>query len=232
MEVARTSEMSVDIQLRTRQYIPEDSDFQVRVSFCAFNCKISLSSLFGKWKLYNWKNYSFILVSLSRQLKKVPLGYYETWSSSRFNTGASDFSHIYQWSASTLKLNVYLLFADDTNIIISHPEIDSFPDCMNDVFASLNKWIKANKLTLYFDKTSFMKLCTNNKTCVNINVGYNDKTIEKIETAQFYVLQIKNNLNWKTHSQYSICKLSSPCCAMRAVTSLMKTENLKLVYFA
>jgi hypothetical protein len=26
MEAARTSEMSVDIQLRTRQYIPEDSE--------------------------------------------------------------------------------------------------------------------------------------------------------------------------------------------------------------
>jgi hypothetical protein len=28
MEVARTSETSVDIQLRTRQYIPEDSELQ------------------------------------------------------------------------------------------------------------------------------------------------------------------------------------------------------------
>jgi hypothetical protein len=28
MEAARTSEASVDIQLRTRQYIPEDSELQ------------------------------------------------------------------------------------------------------------------------------------------------------------------------------------------------------------
>jgi hypothetical protein len=28
MEAARTSEMSVDIQLRTQQYIPEDSELQ------------------------------------------------------------------------------------------------------------------------------------------------------------------------------------------------------------
>jgi hypothetical protein len=38
-----------------------------------------------------------------------------------------------------------ILFADDTNII-SHPEIDCFQICMNDVFAVLNKWIKAKKL--------------------------------------------------------------------------------------
>jgi hypothetical protein len=30
MEAARTSETSVDIQLRTRQYIPEDSEIQTR----------------------------------------------------------------------------------------------------------------------------------------------------------------------------------------------------------
>jgi hypothetical protein len=77
-----------------------------------------------------------------------------------------------------------------------------------------------------------MKLCTNKKTCVHPNVGYDDKTIEEAETTTYLGLQIDSNLNWKTHSQYSIHKLSSPCCAMRAVTSLMKTENLKLVYFA
>jgi hypothetical protein len=30
MEAARTSEMSVDVQLRTRQYIPEDSELHTR----------------------------------------------------------------------------------------------------------------------------------------------------------------------------------------------------------
>jgi hypothetical protein len=34
MEAARTSETSVDIQLRTRQYIPEDSEFQEITCFC------------------------------------------------------------------------------------------------------------------------------------------------------------------------------------------------------
>jgi hypothetical protein len=32
-EAAHTSETSVDIQLRTQQYIPDDSDFQRQTSF-------------------------------------------------------------------------------------------------------------------------------------------------------------------------------------------------------
>jgi hypothetical protein len=38
--------------------------------------------------------------------------------------------------------------------------------------------IKANKRTLNFDKTNFMIFCTNNKTCFNLNIGYDDKSTE------------------------------------------------------
>jgi hypothetical protein len=103
---------------------------------------------------------------------------------------------------------------------------------MIDIFASLNKWMKANKLTLNFDKTNFMKFCTNNKTHIKLNTGYVDKTIEEVETTTFLGLQIDNNLNWKTDIQHNIPKLSSACFAMRTVTSLMRTEILKFVYFA
>jgi hypothetical protein len=103
---------------------------------------------------------------------------------------------------------------------------------MNDVFAGLNKWIKANKLILNFDKTNFKKFCTTNKNCVNLSIGYVDKATEEAETTKFFGLQVDNNLNWKTHIQYIIPKLSSACFVIRTITSLMKTETLKLVYFA
>jgi hypothetical protein len=55
---------------------------------------------------------------------------------------------------------------------------------MNDVFAGSNKWIKANKLTLNFNKTNFMKFCATNKNGVNLSIGYEDKTIEEVETTK------------------------------------------------
>jgi hypothetical protein len=60
-----------------------------------------------------------------------------------------------------------ILFANDT-IVTSHSESGCFQNVMDDVFASLNEWIEANKLTLHFDKTNFMKFCTNNKSYVNL----------------------------------------------------------------
>jgi hypothetical protein len=42
-----------------------------------------------------------------------------------------------------------------------------------------------------------MKFATNSKTCINLNIGYDNKTIEEVLTTKFLGLQIDNNLNWK-----------------------------------
>jgi hypothetical protein len=50
---------------------------------------------------------------------------------------------------------------------------------MNDVFASLNIWFKANKLMLNVHTTNVIKFGTNSKICSNyiVNIGYDNKTV-------------------------------------------------------
>jgi hypothetical protein len=50
-----------------------------------------------------------------------------------------------------------------------------------------------NKRTTNVDKTNFMEFCTTNKNCVTPSIGYEDKTTEEIETAEFLGQQIDNN---------------------------------------
>jgi hypothetical protein len=59
MEAARTSETSVDIQLRTRQYIPEDSEFQYQ----------------HVRRLKNWSNTEVIC----NRMRKVCILYWKGW---------------------------------------------------------------------------------------------------------------------------------------------------------
>jgi hypothetical protein len=58
MEAARTSETSVDIQLRTRQYIPEDSELHTRrcEKFKISKCP----STFLRMKTTFWVTKSFL----------------------------------------------------------------------------------------------------------------------------------------------------------------------------
>jgi hypothetical protein len=99
---------------------------------------------------------------------------------------------------------------------------------------SLPAWTNGLKPinSLNFNKTNFMKFCIYNKTCVHLNTGYGNKAIGEVETTKFLGLQIDNNLNLKTLTQCIIPKLSLACFTMRTVTTIMKLETLKLVYFA
>jgi hypothetical protein len=89
--------------------------------------------------------------------------------------------HRQGWSAIINSQSKPILFVD-TSIIIYHPESDYFQNSINDAFAGLNRWFKANELTLNFDKTNFIKFATNNKTCISLNIGYDNKTIEILTT--------------------------------------------------
>jgi hypothetical protein len=85
-----------------------------------------------------------------------------------------------------------ILFAEDSSIIISHLETDYFKNCLNGVSGNLNKWFKAHKLTLNCDKTNVMIFCTNSKTCINLNIRYDNKIILFYSTGLLSSTQI----NW------------------------------------
>ena len=46
-----------------------------------------------------------------------------------------------------------LMFADDTNLFLSHKSIDTLFDSMNVELANILTWFKSNKLSLNVDKT-------------------------------------------------------------------------------
>jgi L-rhamnose isomerase len=58
----------------------------------------------------------------------------------------------------------WVRFTDNTSIVITHPELVYLQNIMSDAFANLNKWFKANRLALNFDKTNYIKFATKNKT--------------------------------------------------------------------
>jgi hypothetical protein len=49
----------------------------------------------------------------------------------------------------------------------------------------MNNWFNADKLILNFDKTNFMIFTTDNKTSIDFNIGYDNKTIEEVLTTKY-----------------------------------------------
>jgi hypothetical protein len=111
-----------------------------------------------------------------------------------------------------------ILFAVDTSILFTSPNITQMQSDFNTIFEQLIKWFKSNFLFfLNFDKTYFIQFSNKSHCTSDIQNTCEDKRISIANEAKFLGLFINNNLSWKTHIECIKSKLSSTCCAVRSV---------------
>ena len=122
-----------------------------------------------------------------------------------------------------------ILFADDTTLLYSHPEIVSKIDVINKELSEISNWFRANKLSVNASKTNYMMLGTphitnkyidvnlksqnvvngnisetsnninENSTKQTINVILDDVSLERVSSTKFLGVIIDENLTWKNH---------------------------------
>jgi len=92
------------------------------------------------------------------------------------------------------------------------------------------KWFPANQLLLNLDKTNIMKFITNNPSYSALRIGYKEEYIEETVNTKFLGLQIDNHLNWKSHTEPMIPKLSETCYAVISVVHISSINTLKSIY--
>jgi hypothetical protein len=68
-----------------------------------------------------------------------------------------------------------ILFADDTSIIVTNFNSTDFISDVTTAFEYLNKWFRANSLSLNFDKAHFLQFKTKNGPQVNLDISYANK---------------------------------------------------------
>ena len=91
-----------------------------------------------------------------------------------------------------------ILFADDTRVLFISPNNIQFQNYFNMVFGQLNMWLKANLLSLNFDKTYFIQFINKRACPSDIQIMYKDKQIHTAIETKFLGLFINNTLSWKT----------------------------------
>ena len=82
------------------------------------------------------------------------------------------------------------------------------------------------------DKTNIVKFTSNKRQTNNFRIIYHDKLISGVNTIKLLVLHIDKDLNWKTHIQNLLPKLSSACYLIRRMYPLFNTRTLKMIYYA
>ena len=92
------------------------------------------------------------------------------------------------------------LFADDSSLFYSAKRLSELESTITGQLLHLHKWLCANKLSLNFEKSSFVMFHpTQKKLDHNVQIFLNDLSIKREYTMRYLGITIDCNLNWKAH---------------------------------
>ena len=122
---------------------------------------------------------------------------------------------------SVSKIQELILFADDTNIFISHKDLDPLIQIINSEISRLNSWFIANKLSLNLSKTNFIIFTKRkyDRSSVSNKITFDGGAIHQVSSTKFLGVQIDEHLTWSDHIQSVADKISKTC----GILSKLKT---------
>ena len=102
------------------------------------------------------------------------------------------------------------LFADDTGIFVHGNTLQSALKSAQEELDKLEKWFKANKLTLNVKKCAYIIFRGRNKRIPDVlpNLCINRQEIERVETFKYIGLHLDYCLSYKAHVEYVCNKLN------------------------
>ena len=85
-----------------------------------------------------------------------------------------------------------LVFDDDTSILFAHSNLTDLNTNVHIVFTTLNKWLRANQLSLNFNKTNYVHFTTKGNMSVNLEIDFNNNYITNSSYTKFLGVTVDN----------------------------------------
>jgi len=129
-------------------------------------------------------------------------------------------------------LSKLTLFADDTNLIFTHPNPTEFEKENNELFEKIIISFQTNLWSLNLNKTYYMQFLSKTNYAINVNISHKTIQIRNVCHTNFLGLTLDSTLSWKPHIDQLISKLNSACYVIRSLKSLIPLETLRMIYFS
>ena len=100
-----------------------------------------------------------------------------------------------------MELFSFILFADDSNLFLSHGNIEMLFNTVDSELINISNWIKANKLSLSIKKTNYM-LFSSTATSVSRDIVFDGAPISRVNSTQFLGIFIDEKLSWTKQVNY------------------------------
>ena len=132
-----------------------------------------------------------------------------------------------------------ILFADDTTVFCSSPDLHNLHRKINYDLEYLTEWFRANKLSLNVGKTHhvlFNNVHTNRPDGptgnLNLNIKIGNNIIERRDSVKFLGIHIDSKLDWHDHINSVKNKISSSSYAISKVKHLLNKKHLITLYYS
>jgi hypothetical protein len=109
------------------------------------------------------------------------------------------------------KTSAPIIFADDTSILFAHSNLIDFNKNIHIVFTTLNKWLRANHLSLNFNKTNYVHFKSKRNMTANLKIGFNNNFIIISSYIKFLGMAMYDILFLSKHIDLLVKKLSTVC---------------------
>lgn len=122
------------------------------------------------------------------------------------------------------------LFADDTLLYISHPDIVYAAQKMNEDLERLNKWLNINKLKLNAQKTKFMIVSNKNIDENSITISIGGYAIDRVSVMKYLGVLIDELLKMNQHVDYVTKKVAKKIGFFSRISVKLNFNNRKTLY--
>ena len=123
----------------------------------------------------------------------------------------------------------FILFADDTNILISGKDINQVCNTLNTELAKLCNWFSVNKLSLNIGKTNYM-IFGNRHVTSSVDICMDRVKVNQINVTKFLGVYIDSKLTWNNHVDYIHNKISRNLGILYKVSKVLNEESLHTLY--
>ena len=127
----------------------------------------------------------------------------------------------------------FVLFADDSNLLLSGSNLNDLCKQMNAELKNVVNWFKTNKLCLNVKKTNFMVFSAKNKSCAQsqLSISVDDVTVDQVYQTKFLGVIIESKLNWTSHIDYVAGKISKCIGIITKARKILNEKTLTGLYY-
>ena len=127
----------------------------------------------------------------------------------------------------------FVLFADDTNILLSHNNLRELINIMNLELINVSSWFKSNKLSLNISKTHFMHFQTTRRSVtLSQNIIIDNIPLNQEEYVKFLGITIDKHLSWGQHINNVSSSIARGIGILYKLKHFLPEHSLLMIYNA